>query len=74
MTTNKDYSMSLRLPQDEANRIRKIISFTGQSISDFIRMSVRSRIEAEELRIMQHEAEKLELQRRLGQRGSRKKL
>jgi len=73
MSNTKDYSMSLRLPQEEAARIRKIIAFTGQSISDFIRMSIRSRIENEELRIMQHEAEKLELQKRLGKRAPRTK-
>lgn len=73
MSNPKDYAMSLRLNSDEADRVKKITEFTGQSMSDFIRVSVRARIEAEELRIMAHEAERLELQQRLAKSGSKKK-
>ena len=43
-------------------------------MSDFIRVSIRARIETEELRIMAHEAERLELQQRLAKSGSKCKI
>jgi hypothetical protein len=72
-TAPKNYAMSLRLNAEEADRIKKITDFTGQSMSDFIRVGVRAKMEVEELRIMTHEAERLELQQRIAKSSSRKK-
>lgn len=57
--------MSLRLNEDEADRIKKICTHTEQTISDFIRLAVRERIENEEVRILRLQAERLKLEKEL---------
>ena len=65
MTIQRDYTMSLRLNADEANRIRAICKHNQQTISDFVRTSVRRTLETEEIRILELKSEKARLEKSL---------
>jgi hypothetical protein len=61
----KDYSISLRLTLTEADRIKKICDRTKQSISDFLRQGINTHLDLEEIRIMEIDVKKKELEARL---------
>jgi uncharacterized protein (DUF1778 family) len=65
MSIQRDYTMSLRLNADEADRIRKVCKYNQQTISDFVRTSVRRTLETEELRILQVKSERVRLEKML---------
>ena len=65
MSIHRDYTMSLRLNAEEADRIRGVCKYNQQTISDFVRTSVRRTLETEELRILQLKSEKARLEKSL---------
>jgi uncharacterized protein (DUF1778 family) len=65
MSIHRDYTMSLRLNAEEADRIRSVCKYNQQTISDFVRTSVRRTLETEELRILQLKSEKARLEKSL---------
>ena len=67
MSIQRDYTMSLRLNADEADRIRAVCKYNQQTISDFVRTSVRKTLETEELRILQVKSERVRLEKMLGE-------
>jgi Arc/MetJ-type ribon-helix-helix transcriptional regulator len=57
--------MSLRLNAEEADRIRGVCKHNQQTISDFVRTSVRRTLETEELRILELKSERARLEKSL---------
>lgn len=66
MSIQRDYTMSLRLNADEADRVRNVCEHNQQTISDFVRTSIRKTLESEEIRILKLKSERLELEKKLG--------
>tara|TARA_B100002019_G_scaffold230763_1_gene204226 strand:+ start:3031 stop:3228 length:198 start_codon:yes stop_codon:yes gene_type:complete len=64
--------MALRIQQSELSRIKEVVSFTNQSVSDFVRSAIRDFLDSEELRIMKLKAEKYELEQRINKARNKK--